>query len=184
VWLLGSSLQSAIWAAQLGLPYSFADFINRDGADIAKVYRERFEPVRGLQAPRTTVAAWALCADSDEEAQHLAASSRMTLTLLRRGKLIPVPPPEKAVKFLAGEGVSSNAREGTSSNGSPPGRRAIIGTPEKVRAGLDQLASDYGADEVMVVTITHDHAARRRSYELLSEAMDLGRQSAHRISSH
>jgi alkanesulfonate monooxygenase SsuD/methylene tetrahydromethanopterin reductase-like flavin-dependent oxidoreductase (luciferase family) len=88
------------------------------------------------------------------------------------------------VKFLAGEGVSSNAREGTSSNGSPPGRRAIIGTPEKVRAGLDQLAIDYGADEVMVVTITHDHAARRRSYELLSEAMDLGRQSAHRISSH
>jgi luciferase family oxidoreductase group 1 len=174
VWLLGSSLQSAIWAAQLGLPYSFADFINREGAEIAKVYRERFEPVRGLQAARTSVAAWALCADSDEEAQQLAASSRMTLTLLRRGQLIPVPPPEKAVEFLA--------REGQHSNGSPSGRRAIIGTPEKVRAGLEQLAGEYGADEVMVVTITHDHAARRRSYELLADVMELRREPTHQVS--
>jgi luciferase family oxidoreductase group 1 len=174
VWLLGSSLQSAIWAAQLGLPYSFADFINREGAEIAKVYRERFEPVRELQAPRTSVAAWALCADSDEEAQRLAASSRMTLTLLRRGQLIPVPPPEKAMEFLAGEGKRSD--------GSPSGRRAIIGTPDTVRAGLEQLADDYGADEVMVVTITHDHAARRRSYELLAEVMELSREPTHQVS--
>jgi alkanesulfonate monooxygenase SsuD/methylene tetrahydromethanopterin reductase-like flavin-dependent oxidoreductase (luciferase family) len=138
------------------------------------VYRERFEPVRGLQAARTSVAAWALCADSDEEAQQLAASSRMTLTLLRRGQLIPVPPPEKAVEFLA--------REGQHSNGSPSGRRAIIGTPEKVRAGLEQLAGEYGADEVMVVTITHDHAARRRSYELLADVMELRREPTHQVS--
>src|SRR3954468_24676345 len=44
VWLLGSSAQSAIWAAQLGLPYSFADFINPRGAENAELYRERFEP--------------------------------------------------------------------------------------------------------------------------------------------
>src|SRR4051794_36443902 len=41
-WLLGSSPQSAIWAAQVGLPYAFADFINPDGAAIARTYRERF----------------------------------------------------------------------------------------------------------------------------------------------
>src|SRR5947208_2087258 len=52
-WLLGSSAQSAIWAGELGLRYAFADFINPQGGDIARLYRERFEPVRGLQAHRT-----------------------------------------------------------------------------------------------------------------------------------
>ncbi len=165
VWLLGSSPQSAIWAGQLGLPYSFADFINPGGAEIAKLYRDRFQPERGLQAPRTSVAAWALCADSDEDAHYLATSSRMTFTMLRRGRLIPVPPPEKAAAFLA--------RERQAPTGGPPGRRAIIGTPEKVRAGLEELASEYAADEVVVVTITHDHGARRRSYELLADAFGL-----------
>jgi alkanesulfonate monooxygenase SsuD/methylene tetrahydromethanopterin reductase-like flavin-dependent oxidoreductase (luciferase family) len=54
-----------------------------------------------------------------------------------------------------------------------PGRRAIIGSPEKVRAGVEELAVAYGAEEVIAVTITHDHQARRHSYELLAEAMGL-----------
>jgi luciferase family oxidoreductase group 1 len=164
-WLLGSSMQSAIWAAELGLRYAFADFINPGGAEIAAVYRERFEAVRDLQAPRTAVAAWVLCADTEEEAYELASSSRMTFTLLRRGQLIPVPPPAKALEFLA--------REGKSPRESNPGRRGIIGTPEKVRAELEELASAYSAEEVIAVTITHDHGARRHSYELLAEAMGL-----------
>ncbi len=164
VWLLGSSPQSAVWAAQLGLPYAFADFINPGGEEIARAYRERFAAGR-LASPMTAVAAWVLCAESDEEAQHLAASSRMTLTLLRRGQLIPVPPPEEAIEFLR--------REGKSVTGALPGRRGIIGSPETVRAGIEALAAAYGADEVIVVTITHDHAARRRSYELIAEAVGL-----------
>ncbi len=164
-WLLGSSPQSAIWAAQLGLPYAFADFINPDGARLAALYRERFVPQRDLQAPRTAVAAWVLCAASDEEAQHLAASSRMAFTLLRRGQLIPVPAPEKAIEFLA--------REGKPTAADPPGRRGIVGSPETVRAGIEQLAADYGADELIVVTITHEHQVRRRSYELLAELLEL-----------
>jgi luciferase family oxidoreductase group 1 len=165
VWLLGSSMQSAIWAAQLGLPYAFADFINPGGEELARVYRERFEPVRGLQAPRTSVAAWVLCAPTDEEANELASSSRMTLTLLRRGQLIPVPPVARALEFLASEG--RGASDGL------PGRRGIIGSPEVVRAGIESLAAEYVADEVIIVTITHDHGARRRSYELIAEAMGL-----------
>jgi luciferase family oxidoreductase group 1 len=165
VWLLGSSPQSAIWAAQLGLPYAFADFINPGGSDIAASYRSGFVAERGLAAQRTAVAAWVLCADTDEEAQYLSTSSRMTLTLLRRGQLIPVPAPEKAAEFLR--------REGKPVDGSLPGRRGIIGSPATVRAGLEQLAGEYMADEVIVVTITHDHAARRRSYELLAEAFAL-----------
>ncbi len=167
VWLLGSSPQSAIWAGELGLPYAFADFINREGAPIAALYRERFTPSRELQAPRTAVGAWVLCAPTDEEAQYLASSSRMTLTLLRRGQLIPVPPPEKAIEFLRAEGRDP----ATTDRG--PGRRGIVGSPETVQAGVEQLAADYQADEVIVVTITHDHRARRRSYELLAEAFEL-----------
>ena len=53
--------------------------------------------------PRTAVAVWVICADSDEEARRLAASGRMTFTLLRRGELIAVPPPEKALEFLASD---------------------------------------------------------------------------------
>jgi luciferase family oxidoreductase group 1 len=166
-WLLGSSPQSAIWAAQLGLRYAFADFINPNGTEIAALYRERFAPERDLNAPRTAVAAWVLCAPSDEEAQYLASSSRMTLTLLRRGQLIPVPPPEEALEFLAREGRSARP------DGKLPGRRGIIGSPEKVRGELEELVSDYGADEAVVVTITHDHGARRRSYELLAQAFGL-----------
>jgi luciferase family oxidoreductase group 1 len=165
VWLLGSSPQSAIWAGQLALPYAFADFINPEGAPIAKLYRERFEPTDSSPFQRTAVAAWVLCADTDEQAQHLAASSRMTLTLLRRGQLIPVPPPEKAVAFLE--------REGKAVNSGLPGRRGIIGSPAVVRAGIEELAEAYGAEEVIVVTITHDHQARRHSYELVADAMGL-----------
>jgi len=164
-WLLGSSAQSGIWAAQLGLPYAFADFINAEGADIARLYRERFEPSRDLKAPRTAVAVWALAAPTEEEAVFLSTSSRMAFTLLRRNQLIPVPPPEKAVDLLN--------REGKPLNGARPGRRSIVGSPAKVRAEIETVASEYGADEVIVVTITHDHQARRRSYELIGEAFDL-----------
>src|SRR4051812_14263582 len=162
VWLLGSSPQSAIWAAQLGLPYAFADFINPEGAHAAGQYRERFEPSERLTAPRVAVAVWAICADTDEEAQRLASSSRMTFTLLRQGRLIPVPPPEKALRFLA-----------TQEGGGGGGRRGVIGSPATVRAGVEEAASRYGAEEVIVVTITWDHAARRRSYELIAEAFGL-----------
>ncbi|MBV9310128.1 MAG: LLM class flavin-dependent oxidoreductase [Solirubrobacterales bacterium] len=165
-WLLGSSPQSAIWAAQLGLPYAFADFINPGGSAIAATYRERFtDEIDEGQRPQLAVAAWVLCADSDEQAQHLAASSRMTLRLLRRGRLIAVPPPERALEFLASEGAATS--------GSLPGRRGIIGSPERVRDGIEALADEYGTEEVIVVTITHDHQARRRSYQLLAEVMGL-----------
>src|SRR3954471_19909512 len=89
-WLLGSSAQSAIWAAQLGLPYAFADFINSDGAEIAGVYRERFDAGQRLPAARTAVAVWALAADTDEEAEALASSAKMAMAMLRRGRLISV----------------------------------------------------------------------------------------------
>src|SRR4029079_1558926 len=91
-------------AASLALAYAFADFINSDGGvDIARLYRERFADSSRLANPRAVVAVWALAADSEEEAQRLAYSSRMAMAMLRRGRLIAVPPVEKAERFLKGE---------------------------------------------------------------------------------
>jgi luciferase family oxidoreductase group 1 len=166
VWLLGSSPQSAIWAGQLGLPYAFADFINSEGPGIARTYRDRFEFSETLRAPRTAVAVWALAADTDAEAQRLALSSRMSFAELRRGRPIPVPPPEKAAQYFASRGAGAASR------------RTVVGSPAEVRAGIEEVAQDYGAEEVIVVTITHDHAARVRSYELIAEAFGLGTPAA------
>jgi luciferase family oxidoreductase group 1 len=163
-WLLGSSPQSAIWAAELGLPYVFADFINSDGAAIAALYRERFRASERLAEPRVVVASWALAAETDEEATRLASSSRMAMSLLRAGRLIAVPPVDKALAFLEAQERIMGAL--------PLHRRMIVGAPERVRAGLEAVAAEYGAAEVMIVTITHEHAARRRSYELTAQAFD------------
>ena len=166
-WLLGSSAQSGQWAAELGLRYAFADFINGQGATIAREYQSSFAPVRDLQGPYTAVAVWVLCAPTDEEARFLATSSRMAFAKLRRGQLIPVPSPESASAWLAREESAPGARQ-------PAGaRRTIVGNPETVRAGIEELAAEYRADEIIAVTITHDHDARTRSYELLADAMGL-----------
>ena len=159
-WLLGSSPQSALWAAELGLPYAFADFINSDGAAIAAQYRERFAAHGHDGAPRTAVAVWVICADSDEEAELVAASGRMAFTLLRRGQLIPLPPPERARRFLEGEGRAGGGAR----------RRTVVGGPETVRRGVLEVAAEYGADEVIAVNVTYAHEARMRSYELLAGA--------------
>lgn len=162
-WLLGSSPQSAIWAAELGLPYCFADFINPRGAEIAELYRTRFEPSDRHPTPQLAIGVWAIAAGSDEEAERLATSARMAMSLLRRGTLIPVPPVEKAEAYLA-------ERDGPRP---PSDRRLVLGTPATVRAGLEAVAAEYGAGEVVVVSITHAHAARRRSYELIADAFGL-----------
>jgi luciferase family oxidoreductase group 1 len=163
LWLLGSSPQSAIWAAQLGLPYSLADFINPAAAENARLYRERFTPSRRRTRPEVMVSVAAIAADTDEEAERLAASVRMAITLLRRGRPVAVPSVDKALAFF----------ERADETGEAGGRRVVVGSPDTVRTGLEQVAAEYAADELMLVTITHDHAARRRSYELIAAAFDL-----------
>jgi luciferase family oxidoreductase group 1 len=164
-WLLGSSPQSGIWAAELGLPYVFADFINPNGEAIAEYYREHFQASARLASPRVGVASWAICAETDEEALRLSSSMRMLFLKLYRGQLIPVPSVEKAEAFLAHEGVAPETV--------PVGRRIIVGTPEKVRSTLEQVAEDYGADEIFVINIMHEHEKRKRSYELIARAFGL-----------
>lgn len=170
IFLLGSSQDSSVWAADLGLPYVFADFINPRGADFMRRYRQQFRPAEQAPVPRAMVAAWAICADSDEEAQRLSLSFRMMMTMLYRGRSIPVPPIERAERFLADEGLLGDQV--------PAGRRIITGTPARVRESIEALASEYEAEEVLIVNIVHDHAARRRSYELIAGAFGLSETGA------
>lgn len=171
-WLLGSSDQSAVWAAELGLPYVFADFINPLGAPIAELYQRSFLASDQHPRPRTAVAAWVICAETDEEALRLSFSLRMMTLLLYRGRPIAVPDVERAERFLREEGVPSESL--------PAGRRIIVGSPAKVRKQVESLAEEYGAEEVLLVNILHDHAARRRSYELVAETFALeAPESAH-----
>src|SRR5262245_5801363 len=165
-WLLGSSPQSGIWAAERGLPYAYADFISPGGQAIATRYHADFQPSVWRHTPELIVALWVICAETDEEAQRLAASGVMTFKLLRRGELIAVPPIERALRFIEEERQDGSALP-------QPDRRRIVGSPARVRAGIEAAAEDYCADEVMIVTITYEHAARRRSYELIANAFGL-----------
>jgi luciferase family oxidoreductase group 1 len=169
-WLLGSSPQSALWAAELGLAYAFADFINPDGAEIAALYRARFAEHEHPWAAQTAVGVWVICAESEDEAKHLAASGRMAFTLLRRGQVVAVPPPEEAVRFLAAEDRAGGEQRAR--------RRALVGTPASVREQLEEVVGAYGAGEAIIVCITYEHEARRRSYELLASVFELDGSSA------
>jgi luciferase family oxidoreductase group 1 len=167
-WLLGTSPDSASWAAELGLPYCVADFINPQGAPLASQYRNAYRPNphRSISQPKVMAAVWSICAETTAEAERLASSSRMLFRLLHRGQLIAVPSPDEAIRFLEADQAGTSSRS----------RRVVLGTPAAVRAELEAIADEYGAGEIMVLNILHDHAARRRSYELLAEAFALAPQ--------
>ena len=167
LWLLGSSPQSGIWAAELGLPYMFADFISPQGEAIAQRYRASFQPRRGPVAPQSAVAIAVICADSDEQAWRLSASARAARLSSRAGRPIALPPVEEALALLE--------REMGSRDAAPRGRRLIHGAPEAVRQRIEEVARAYAAEEVMILTVVHQHAARLRSYALIAEAFGLAR---------
>ncbi|MDX1933683.1 MAG: LLM class flavin-dependent oxidoreductase [Capsulimonadales bacterium] len=166
VWLLGSSDYGARLAAARGLGFVFARHINPEDAEAAmRLYRETFVPSVHRGSPYAILAVSVLCAETDEEADRLAAASDLAFLLLRQGRPGPIPSPAEARAYpyspfeeelvLAGRG------------------RLLLGTPSRVRERLLFLAEETRADELMITTITHGHAERVRSYELLAEAFDL-----------
>lgn len=167
VWLLGSSPHSAGLAAGLGLPFSFAHFITPDfGPQVMARYRRNFRPSGADLSPRSSVAASVLCADSDDEVERLVTSLLVWRQAPedRRG---PVPSVDDARVTVAG--LEPVARAKLAQDRS----RVVAGGPELVRRELLALAGAFEVDEVLVVTICHDPAARLRSYELLAAAFDL-----------
>ena len=159
LWLLGSSDYSGALAAQLGLPFSFAHFINpRGGEEVTRAYRRHFQAGRE-SAPRAMVCTFLICAESDAEAERLAAP--IDLRRLHMALNIDTPIPTDAEAAQHRYGVDEH-RYVMSQRA-----RAIIGSPATCRAALEEMASRYEADEVMVLTITGSYATRSRSYELL-----------------
>jgi len=167
LWLLGSSPESAFWAAERGLPYCFADFINPDGAHLARAYRRNFRASARLAAPYVMAAIWTIAAPSAEEAERLAAPARMMFAHLIAGNPIRVPPVEEALAWLEAHPPSDRRH-----------RRTILGTPMQIRSHLDEVAADYEADELMLVNILPDHEARRRSYALVAAQYGLASAAA------
>lgn len=165
-WVLGSSPDSVAFAADLGLPYCLADFIAPRLGDLAAAYRDQFQPRKTLghlgDRPHLMVAVWTVCAESDAEAQALAAPARMMFAHLLMGKSIAVPPPQVAQAWLADRPDVARAFAS---------RRVVAGSPATVRAGLNQVIAEYQPDELMLVNILHGHEDRKRSYTLAMEAM-------------
>lgn len=161
VWLLGSSLWSAEAAAQFGLPYSFAHFFSPVHTRAAIThYTESFRASQQAAEPRKSVAVGVLCAETEEQADLLMASPRLLSRRIRSGDRRPVPRPEEALRELQRQGPVPMEE------GEWP--RYFYGTPERVHEQLQTFAAALGLDEVIAVTIVHDHAARLRSYELLA----------------
>jgi luciferase family oxidoreductase group 1 len=166
VWMLGSSDYGAAVASVLGTAFSFAHFINpAPGPTVVADYRERFQPSPSLPEPRASAGVNVICADTTEEALRLAASVRLWRRRLMRGDPGPFPSVDEALAEL-GERAHEPPHD--------PDRRLVLGSPDEVRDQLVEIAGRYGVDELIVLTICHDHAARVRSYELLAAALELG----------
>jgi luciferase family oxidoreductase group 1 len=167
VWLLGSSLWSSSAAAEFSLPYAFAHFFSPLPTRAAiEAYRLAFVPGRRRSAPEAMIAIGVIVAPTQDEAEYLHASVRLLQRRIRQGDRRPVASPEVALRELQGFGTDGGEE------GEWP--RYIVGTPDRVRRDLEAIAGGLGIDELVVNTITWDHAARLRSYQLLADVMEIG----------
>src|SRR5262245_28116541 len=166
IWLLGSSGYSAQLAAVLGAGFSFAHhFADHDPVAAMLSYRDQFKPSAARQAPYAILACAAVCADSEAQAQHLAATIDLNFVRRSHGEYLPLASPEDAAAYPyspAERGLIARNR-----------RRLFVGTKAMVLEALSQMLTATKADELMITTMVYDHAARRRSYELLAEAFGL-----------
>lgn len=171
VWLLGSSMWSASAAAQFGLPYAFAHFITPEPTRQAiELYQDRFKPSQYLSKPKAIVALGAICAETDEEAIRLMASARLMRRRRDRGEWLPVPTVEDAIAEL-GDDALKPMRDASE------WPRYFVGSPATLKKKFDDLANALRLEEIMIVTIVHDHRARMRSYELLAKEFGLERDA-------
>ncbi len=164
IWLLGSSGATARLAGSMGLGYSFArHFSQEPPAPAIRAYRESFRPSEQSPKPHAILAVAVICAETDERAEHLAWTVDLTWVRLHSGRPGPLPTPEEAMAYPYTPHERAIARRARALN--------IIGSPATVRAQIEALVEETGADEVMVTTTIHNPAERLRSYELLAGAM-------------
>jgi luciferase family oxidoreductase group 1 len=166
IWLLGSSGFSSQLSAELGMGFAFAHHINGNFAIPAmQLYRERFKPSPEFPQPHSILAVSAICADTDAEAEDLALSVQYAFLNIQSGRSGPLSSPAevRAAPLTAVERMQLDAIRD----------RHFAGSPAKVREQLLPLIEQTQADEVMILTMVHDHEARKHSYELLAEAFEV-----------
>jgi luciferase family oxidoreductase group 1 len=162
IWILGSSLFGAQVAAHLGLPFAFASHFAPDSLDEAlEIYRHRFRPSRTLARPYVMVGMSVVAADSDREAERLLTSLHQAFIALRRGHPVPLPPPVESMSGRWTELEQAQLARALSC--------AACGSPSTVRAQIEAFVARTRADEVIVTAQIFDHAARLRSFEIVSE---------------
>jgi luciferase family oxidoreductase group 1 len=166
IYLLGSSGYSAQLAAHVGAGFSFAHhFSDFDPVGPMTTYRDQFKPSAARAEPHAILAVHAVCADTDAEADRLAASVDLNFARRRQGQFLPIPSPEEA----AAHDYSPTDRAWVAQNRA----RLIVGGKDKVMAHLEPLIAATQADEVMVTSMIFDHEARKHGYALIAEAFGL-----------
>ncbi|OYX72847.1 MAG: luciferase family oxidoreductase [Rhizobiales bacterium 32-66-11] len=162
LWILGSSLFGAQLAGMLGLPYAFASHFAPDALlQALEVYRARFEPSAQLDKPYAMVGVNVIAADTDAEAKRLFTSAQQAFTNMFRGTRGLLPRPIDDIETYWSP-MEKNQASGMLAC-------SVVGGPATVRAGLERLLEQTGADEFMVAAAIHDHGARLHSYEILAE---------------
>jgi len=167
IWILGSSAYGAQLAAYFGLPYAFAYFFG-DGAGVDEAlssYRSNYRPSERHPTPYATICVWALAADSETEAQHLATTREYWRAGFDKGLREPLVSPETAQAYEytpAERAMIAKLRE-----------NALVGNPRHVADKLVALAQRLGLEEIVINTWTFDPAARRHSYAVLAQALGL-----------
>ena len=162
VWLLGSSLFSAQLAARLGLPYSFAShFAPRMLSQAVQLYRENFEPSEYLEQPYVSMGVPTVVAKKDAEEQHLATSAYQRVLGLMRGQSLKLKPPVESMDHIwtPAERISVN-------NFYALGQ---IGSPETVKAGLQDLLEHVDVDEFIFTCDIYDTEKRLENFSLLMD---------------
>lgn len=163
LWILGSSTFGAQLAALLGLPYAFASHFAPDDLHAAlDTYRGTFQPSAQLARPHAMIGLNVVAAESDAEARRLFTTAQQGFTNLFRGRPGPYQPPIDDIETYWTPPEKAQASRMLA--------YSVVGGPETVRAGLERVVEETGADELMVVAAIYDHEARKRSYELVAEA--------------
>ncbi|MBI1261484.1 MAG: MsnO8 family LLM class oxidoreductase [Rhizobiales bacterium] len=166
MWMLGSGGDGAVYASQFGMAYCFAHFINQDaGTTPIDVYRQQFKPSRHLASPHAAIAISVMVAETEEEAERIAAARNLWVMHLLQNRASTFPSIEEALNYPYTEDEKVMMRAIR--------QRSITGNPAQVRAKMLAMGDEYGVDDFVILTITHDHADRVKSYELLAEAFGL-----------
>jgi luciferase family oxidoreductase group 1 len=160
--LLGSSSFSAQLAARLGLPFAFASHFAPEYLYIAsRFYRDQFQPSSFLQEPYLMVASQVIAAETDAAAQRLFTTSQQRFLRLIRDQPVELLPPVDSMEPLWMDWERATVQAKLSA--------AIIGSNATVKAGLEKLARDTQANEIIAVTDTYDQADRLESYRRVAE---------------